>query len=273
MTLRVVVSNLSSSLGEDDLREVFSECGTVLSCTLENQGSDNARCLVTFASEVEVSAALLLSGVNIGGKALNVTRDFSLTEQDERVLKTIYVGNLPVDVSERELEQCFDKNFGSVQRVKISGSSSAGAFAFIEFKSLQASQQAKALGMLKVRDREAKIGPAQTAISDSTQTTKAQEKSSSKRRDEIKRKLRQLQDDLKLKYGFFDPEDRNLKRGSSRSPSRSPRGRRGGSRSDSKKKGGTGKEGMFWDGFQWIPAATVSGIAQNPAYIEASRKE
>lgn len=70
----ILVTNISASLDEKHLRDLFGECGDVQAVELMGKGSPSARCVLSYDSEDAVRVALLLDGMVLGGLPLKVTK-------------------------------------------------------------------------------------------------------------------------------------------------------------------------------------------------------
>jgi len=277
----VIVSNISTSLGQGHLKDLFGECGTIKSITLQNEGTEQAICHIEYSSESEIKVALLLSDVNLAGLPLKVvdsstvksgteisgTSKTSTTEKNtteerekeepspaaishyraEEIAKTIYLGNLLPTVDSDDIVRFFHPI--AVAYVKMASNVQNGVnYAFVEFESIKDAQRAKAMNGQMLSGRGVKIGPAQNPISKSSVSSSGM-RMSFKEREVVRGKLIELQKGLWDKYGKDEHSGQERKRGRSRSVSRSPI-----SRPAMKSNVPTydSHAGMVWDGFQWI---------------------
>lgn len=205
------------------------------------------------------------------------TMNAALQTRADDVSRTIYVGNLAPMIQETHLRQFFSA-CGDINHVKCVGT--AQRHGFIEFAKKESVMTAISLNGSQLGDRVIKVSTANSPIvKDTTDATKkvqdamekvrlAQEaiknkkisssssrsRSRSRGKDKKKRRKRRSRSRSRGRR-------RSRRYSSSRSCSRSRsrgRGRRRRSRSRTpprkKKKSQQqeGKEGMFWDGFQWI---------------------
>lgn len=246
----VIVTNISPSLSEAHIRDLFGTCGTITSCVLEDGGHSTAKCTITFATDDEMKVALLLDEVNLAGSPLKVEQVGSSPPEDvpqflskhraNELAKTVYVGNLPPGIDEKGVTHLFAA-VGSVVYVKMGDPSSQSSYAFVEFESIASAQKAKNMHGIMMGGRSVKVGDAQTPIARSGTVSGISEKRvavsrlSFRDKEDIRRRIASLQNRLRERYGFRS------------------RGRRSVSRSPRKKhvvvqKQKPSREGMFWDG-------------------------
>jgi RNA recognition motif-containing protein len=138
------VGNVPFETMENDLRELFSEYGTVELVNLPRDrasGRSRGFAFVDMASKNEVTAAIDgLNGVLVGGRAIRVVESVPKEELQSRgpqkydeSAQKIYVGNIPFQTQKEDLMDFFSE-YGGVREVYIPFDTTTGnqrGFAFV----------------------------------------------------------------------------------------------------------------------------------------------
>jgi RNA recognition motif-containing protein len=143
------VGNLDYKTDKYYLREKFEKFGRVSDVFIpqDHTGRPRGFAFVTYENSRDAKdAAEEMDRRDIDGRQIqvNIARERPPIEQSRNrsrgsdrdrggPSRKVYVGNLPVDVRERELEDLFDK-CGRISRVDIKNVSRPPAFAFVEFE-------------------------------------------------------------------------------------------------------------------------------------------
>lgn len=98
----VLVSNISLSVEEDHLRDLFAICGTIESITMKGSGPDRL-CKIVFAEEDVAKAAAFLTGTPLGDRDLQVT--LVLATQQTIIHGAPTANQVPVAVPERQAKR------------------------------------------------------------------------------------------------------------------------------------------------------------------------
>ncbi|KAI1703479.1 RNA recognition motif domain-containing protein [Ditylenchus destructor] len=97
----LVVDSLPETADKDSVKKFFSKYGQVQDCKLKTNSMGTSTAYVTMSNEDEVSRALADRPHHIDGKMLNTH------QKGERF--TVFVGNLPKDVTDYQLYETFSK--------------------------------------------------------------------------------------------------------------------------------------------------------------------
>lgn len=172
----VYVSNVPFDANEDDFRRVFGDCGEIEEITIPTiytSGRPKGFAFVRFADQKGRDEALILNQTNMLNRTIGVrinkgraiktssrdynrTRHDGLSEKPERCT-TIFVGNLPWDTTEDELQQQFEDcgKITSARIVKQTYTGRSRGFGYVEFQDEAsvdtAVQQARTLGGRELR--------------------------------------------------------------------------------------------------------------------------
>lgn len=87
------VSNLSPLLTVDQLRQLFSFCGTVVECTITDS---KHFAYIEYSKPEEATAALALNNIDVGGRPLNVEMAKSLPQKTSLSNSTLSSSSLPL---------------------------------------------------------------------------------------------------------------------------------------------------------------------------------
>lgn len=219
----------------------------------------------------------------------------AMIARNEEVARTIYVGNLNPMIQDTHLRQFFSA-CGDINQVKVVVGNDGQRHGFIEFAQLASVTTAQTLNGSTLGDRVIKVSHANNPIvKDTADQKKIQDAMDKvkKAQEAIKKRVKNRSRSRSRSRGSSSSRSRSRSSSSSRSRSRSrgrrkkrsrrsrsrsrkskrrskrsrsrdrrSRRRRSRSRSDSpkKKKKSNGKkddkDGLFWDGFQWLPKPT-----------------
>ena len=88
MALKLFVGNLSFSMTEDELRDLFSQAGTVQSATIimdKMSGRSKGFAFVEMSSDEEANAAIeMYNGKDVGGRNIVVNEARPMEKRDDR---------------------------------------------------------------------------------------------------------------------------------------------------------------------------------------------
>ncbi len=171
---KLFVAGLPDSITEDVLREIFHATGvTVVNVSLPKDrltGRARGFGFVTLGSPDEAEKARSsLDGSDQSGRSISV-RPFSAGPQKRSAEpkpdnagsdRTLYVGNLPFDMSQKDVEQLFqDNKIGSVVRVHLPAGPDGRprGFGFVTLASAEAANEAiSALANVDVKGRKLQV--------------------------------------------------------------------------------------------------------------------
>ena len=161
------IEGLPYSWTEDDLKKYFADCGSIESVrmpTWQDSGRSKGYGFITFDDASSLEAALKLHKSEVEGRWLNVAvanaaggdeargnnKFQSFTSTPEEDCKTLFVKNLPYDVTEDKIGETFS-TYGEIESVRIATDQGrVKGFCYIEFedaKSVKAVAAASAKGM------------------------------------------------------------------------------------------------------------------------------
>ena len=143
----VFVSGIPYETTEDDIRQIFEECGIITEIKMpryQDSGKNRGYAHVSFKKNSHVKKALEKNGVTVGKRYLTVEMskgetnaprkvDFSEVPED---CCTIMIKNLSYDTTEKELGDKF-KPCGAINSIRMVYHSKLGhfkGFAFIDFE-------------------------------------------------------------------------------------------------------------------------------------------
>jgi hypothetical protein len=305
----IVVSNISPALEEHHLSELFACCGPIKSLSM-TEGIDRL-CTIEYLEPAHAQAAALLSGTPLGDRNIyvvlkqnpspselfqNAVASVPLSlplvqaahKRADEVARTVYVGNLNLETGEEPIKKFFAR-IGTVLHVKLAGDNTmgrTGRFAFVEFDTREAADQALTMSGGQIGDRIVKVGRSNNPIfkpgsNDSKGKPVGQQNDilakvkeyTQKLSEKVERKERRERRSSRSRSGSRGRKKKSKHRRRSRSRSRS-RGRRGGRRRRSRtrsrsfsplpplnipQKKKIDRTGMFFDGYNWQP---ISDAAQ-----------
>lgn len=178
----IYVSNVPFDANEDDFRRVFGDCGEIEEITIPTiytTGRPKGFAFVRFADNKAREAALLLNQTNMLNRTIGVRqnkgravrsgrqeyyreRHNGLSDKPERCT-TIFVGNLPWDTTEAELQDLF-ASCGKVESARIVKQTYTGrsrGFGYVEFTE-EASVDTAVQQTLTLEERELRIDYAES---------------------------------------------------------------------------------------------------------------
>lgn len=178
----IYVSNVPFDANEDDFKRVFGDCGEIEEITIPTiytTGRPKGFAFVRFGTNKAREAALLLNQTNMLNRTIGVRqnkgravrsgrqdyyreRHNGLSDKPERCT-TIFVGNLPWDTTEAELQELFE-SCGKVQSARIVKQTYTGrsrGFGYVEFTE-EASVDTAVQQTLNLEDRELRIDYAES---------------------------------------------------------------------------------------------------------------
>ncbi|KMS94494.1 hypothetical protein BVRB_020850, partial [Beta vulgaris subsp. vulgaris] len=234
MSCSVLCTNLSASVRLSHLTDLFSACGQIVNSEIEGEGQSHARCLLQFGDSSAASMAELLDGTALGDMAMRVqsvpydtlkeapplqtpvnvasapmqpvvgaTPEPAVFSQDDRLLRTIYVGNLSPSVLTEHVIGFLAPIGAAIINIKMCpGGGSATAHAFVEFGSVRHAQMALSLSGTELHGRNVKVGMAENPIQAAGEGT-----ADLRKRELALEKVRQAQERLKLKSMGLAPKD------------------------------------------------------------------
>lgn len=177
----VYVSGLPFSCTEEDIRTFFKDIGTIKSVRLprwHDSGKLRGYGHVEFSTKAAADAAMELSGQYIGDRFVNVDRPMvpraaqnlpvtASTSTDSAAApavakphppgcRTIFIKNLPYDVTEDEIRQHF-MVYGPIMNIRLAGwnhTNNLKGFGYVEYKREDSTEIAvKKNGTIVIRDR------------------------------------------------------------------------------------------------------------------------
>lgn len=167
----VYVSGLPFECTDEEVRDFFKDCGTIKAVRLpkwHDSGKLRGYGHVEFTSSAAAVAAMELSGQYIHDRFINVDRPMipramqgdnnQSTQPKERPpgCKTIFIKNLPYDVTEDELRQGF-MVYGPIVQIRLaswSHTQNLKGFGFVDFRREDSAEIAvKKTGSITIRDR------------------------------------------------------------------------------------------------------------------------
>jgi len=181
---KIYFGNLPFSADEPTIRNIFHECGEIQNIQLitdKNSGKFKGYGFLKFSKEDSVKKALLLNRKDVDGRNLKVV-DAKVFSQKTHVkeFKSVYIGNMPPDLREEELRECF-KDCGQILHVRLLKDQQTGEFrrsGFIDFETVEGAKKAMKKNGDNIRDFEIKV--AKTATSQQKNSPSQLQKNSPK---------------------------------------------------------------------------------------------
>jgi len=134
---RVFISNLDYNIDENKVKEFFKSCGDIRNIRWsERNGEFQCKGVVEFESAAAAQKAVLKTGEDLMGK--NIRAEISNPPRRDRGNNenTVFIGNLPFDVTENEITQFANPgDVKAVRLVKDRVTSRFKGFGFVEFGS------------------------------------------------------------------------------------------------------------------------------------------
>lgn len=175
----VYVSGIDHSLEEDDLIHFFGMAGRVTACRIRGDTDHPTKfAFVEFSDLIGAQNALQCTGCTLAGGTLRVSRSktaiqstaprmaFSKikNEDKERILRTVYVGQVDLSLSEDDVKNYFS-DCGVVTKVALAGDiSHPTRFAFVEFTDLASAKKALLKTETIMCGRTIRVRPSKTPI-------------------------------------------------------------------------------------------------------------
>lgn len=159
--LTVFVTNYPPTIGPDDIRELFKDCGDIVSIRMPSLKANVRRrfCYVTFRDRTASTKATQKHGTNLGGKYTlsAMFSDPSKAKKREGAVeegRELHITNLDTMASDDEVKAVFAK-YGNVRRVNVPRNKAGKGHgtAYVEFESKeQAESAASDLNKTKFRN-------------------------------------------------------------------------------------------------------------------------
>ncbi|RLV91867.1 hypothetical protein JA1_003552 [Spathaspora sp. JA1] len=137
---KIRVSNLSFELTEQEIKDIFVNCGSVDSIVIPRKNRNHANegvAIIVFQDLESVSQALELNNTEIRGRKLNVEKpkphqSHQLNVRDFNKVKTIGLTNIDTTLSSNDIKAQLESKFGSIEKVMTMPET---ASALVEFSS------------------------------------------------------------------------------------------------------------------------------------------
>lgn len=141
---KIFVGGLHSTIDENVINETFSPYSEIIdSVIIRDPETKKSRGFgfITFKDENAVDRVLNDRPISIDGKQCEIKR--AIPREDSNTVnnlhtKKMFVGNLPMDITPKELEDFFEINYGGVHEIELIYDKSHGSFrgfAFVTMKS------------------------------------------------------------------------------------------------------------------------------------------
>jgi nucleolin len=174
-TTSIFVGQLSWSIDNDRLAQEFSQCGEVLSATVQldrNTGRSRGFGYVHFSTADAVEKALKMNGSEIDGRAIRIDRSTPPTSsqiRDRRAkafsdeisppCNTLFIGNLPFSITEDALWSYFEGY--SVKTIRLPTDRESGqpkGFGYVELENVEDAKKAfEALSGSEIEGRRIRL--------------------------------------------------------------------------------------------------------------------
>ena len=161
--LEVFVGGLSWDAKENDLQDLFADCGHVenVKILMTPEGRSKGAAFIMFDSEAGVERAMALDGSEHMGRRIKVNRssDKPPARRTAGDPNTVFVGNLSYQTTEDDLRDFF-KSCGEVKDVRLAKDHMDGrpkGFAHVEFMSSDDVSQALKLSGEDLNGRDVKV--------------------------------------------------------------------------------------------------------------------
>jgi len=162
----VFVGNLSWSVTEDDLRQQFTPCGTIVRVKVltSPDGRSKGAAFVGFDNAASVDAALNMAGTEFLGRQLKVSkagdkpvrRDAPPAARPDN--SVVFVGNVSYNCTEDDL-RAFFAGCGAIKSVRLARGEDGRpkGFAHVEFDEPSGAAQAVALSGRELVERQVRV--------------------------------------------------------------------------------------------------------------------
>lgn len=180
-----------------EIKNLFCNCGEIVS--VERLFGDDRRwngcCLIRFKTQKDYELALNLNGTIWTGSGSDGVRYIKIKEhklkdkkkKNKDDLPTIFIGNLPKEITHEELHQIFD-SCGEIKKIRLAkdNEKKCRGFGHIEFKNKESRNNALEL------NQNVSIGDKLLTIRLATITTVAEQEKKKKRQEAKKAKQKEL---------------------------------------------------------------------------------
>lgn len=136
---KVMVKNLNGSTTEDDVRQFFAPCGEIVDLFYRNNDR-GAFAFVGFTSDEALGAALKLSGEELGGSTIEVSRKGDRPARVNNDANKVFLSNLTDNTTEDDVRNFF-ADCGEINDLCVRHND-RGAFAFVGFTTAEGSNAA-----------------------------------------------------------------------------------------------------------------------------------
>ncbi|CAG8670814.1 7346_t:CDS:2 [Acaulospora morrowiae] len=174
---QVVVRNLSYNVDDDWLNQEFQEAGKIVSAQIkyDNRGRSQGIGYIEFESSEDAQGALRLTGKEIDGRRVNVSitvnqkNGYATKRDTSEPSETIFIGNLPFEVTEDEIRGIFDQ-CGDIISVRLPTHQDTGkprGFGYVTFANIATAQNALELDGTEIGRRQIRLDFAPSRQNDS----------------------------------------------------------------------------------------------------------
>uniref|UniRef100_A0A6U3E2W7 RRM domain-containing protein n=1 Tax=Paramoeba aestuarina TaxID=180227 RepID=A0A6U3E2W7_9EUKA len=175
----VYVSGIDHEIEEEDLIHFFGMAGRVTACRIRGDTDHPSKfAFVEFSDLVGAQNSLQCTGCALGSGTIRVSRSKTAiqstaprmafnkikNEDKERILRTVYVGQVDLNLTEDQIKDFFS-DCGAVTKVALAGDSAhTTRFAFVEFADLTAVKKALLKNDFPLGGQQIKVRPSKTPI-------------------------------------------------------------------------------------------------------------
>lgn len=166
-TRKLFLGGLTFETDENDIREHFSQYGTITDCVvMRDPKTKKSRCFgfVTFATSADVDNAQnnrphLIKGRSVEPKRA-LPREISERPGQQKSAKKLFVGGLKDEIVDQDLKEYFEK-FGTITSVSMIADKQTGkkhrGFAFVEFDDYDAVDKILQMGEHKLQGKKVNV--------------------------------------------------------------------------------------------------------------------
>jgi len=158
----IYFGNLPFSFNEPAIKNIFQECGEIISLKLikeQHTGRFKGFGFMKFANEESVKKAMELNGKEIEGRNLKVVPGTNLVSKGKIEMKSVYFGNTPPDLNEKEIREVF-KDCGQILKVRLLTNPHTGEFrrsGFVDFETAEGAKKGLKKNGDTIRSYEIKV--------------------------------------------------------------------------------------------------------------------
>ncbi|KAF3321048.1 ribonucleoprotein [Carex littledalei] len=169
---KVVASGMPYSATEEEIRELFEECGPIHQLQLSrfpDSGHFRGLAFITFESEEAAVTSLSLDGTKMGNRFVKIEKcrmdlkrkrkgEFLTDPEKAEGCLSVYVGNLSWEITEKDIRDCFNtSNISSVRfgLDKVTGKSRG--FCHVDFEDDESLEKAIQKNQTELQGRPMKI--------------------------------------------------------------------------------------------------------------------